>query len=337
MMNRRKRFALLSAGRDLVWRFPTGESPPAFSSLLSGATWSGKAATALAVDGYEMVTNGDMEDGDPPSSWEGSGTASSVADERTGGAGTQSINIAVSGYATVAQYQEIAHVLGGTYTINGYARKIDATSAWLCARETSPPYSFLVQDECTASVWQELGGTYVATQASIRAYLRVYDADISGESARFDDVSIQLNLAPFVCQPTVPYGTVIGKVITPASGVVPRSLIFRADDALNTWEVRVVPGTAGADLLLGYRNAGAWTNVASADVDWTVDDTDEVAVTYFGQTIEVYSRKSGESVWTKQISETGQSFNATAMQHGYMGWDTNDAFSEVIVSDRRLI
>lgn len=45
--------------------------------------------------GSELLTNGNMETGDPPSSWtpNATPTLSSVADERTGGAGSKSINI----------------------------------------------------------------------------------------------------------------------------------------------------------------------------------------------------------------------------------------------------
>lgn len=80
--------------------------------------------------GSEIMTNGDMETGSPPSNWtlQSGATLSSVADESTGGSGTKSINV-LRGSNDTACIQAPTLVASTWYSFDGWVRNVDAASA----------------------------------------------------------------------------------------------------------------------------------------------------------------------------------------------------------------
>ena len=90
-------------------------------------TWAvaGGAVSNTPSVGAELVTNGNMETGDPPSSWASgaSGVLDGVADERTGGSGTQSMSV-VNGAVSAGRCQQSFPQPSGTWILfSGWGRR----------------------------------------------------------------------------------------------------------------------------------------------------------------------------------------------------------------------
>ena len=106
-----------------------------------GSTWtivSGKAINIPTL-GTELLINGNMETGDPPSNWSAvTAVLSAAVDERTGGSGTKSINVANSGTNFGQARQAITLEAGAWYVLSGWMKNITASgrinvvdSTWL--------------------------------------------------------------------------------------------------------------------------------------------------------------------------------------------------------------
>jgi len=155
--------------------------------------------------GDELVTNGNMETGDPPSSWEiGSGaSASAVADERTGGAGSKSINGVRPASLTGILFQSINFTAGKLYYISAWRKNVDATSGVGFGMSMT---NFALS---TSTSWNEFTKHYTAVNEDIKFYLRV--SGTNGQQGRFDDISIKQILTPsatglVITAPTVDSG-----------------------------------------------------------------------------------------------------------------------------------
>jgi hypothetical protein len=94
--------------------------------------------------------------------------------------------------------------------------------------------------------------------------------------------------AVFPLAPAWPHVRIRANVTTPASGVCPLHLVFRADDGLTYSMVRLTPDTAGNDCQIIERVAGVETTRASADVDFAADTTYDVRVDVYGDNVTVY-------------------------------------------------
>ena len=104
--------------------------------------------------------------------------------------------------------------------------------------------------------------------------------------------------------------------VSPAApSVVPAGWMFRYTDALNYWELRVLPNTDGNDMQIVQVTAGEETVRAEADVDWTAEGTDEVELIVRGSSITTRYRKAG-GVWTSGPSYSSATQGA---QSPYMG------------------
>jgi len=161
-------------------------------------TWSsdGSKASSNITLGGELVTNGNMEAGDPPNNWTGvAATLDGVADERTGGAGVQSLDIARNGADYASAYQDLVSVAGTWYIFSGWRKRIDAgvevnfavydgayTGGALLAH---PGYS-------SSAVWVEFTLCFRAISAAFNARCFVQAIALAnGVSGRFDDVSLK--------------------------------------------------------------------------------------------------------------------------------------------------
>jgi len=107
----------------------TGKSAQAYA----GAVGGGEAL------GDELVTNGDMETGDPPTGWNvrNLSTLSSVADERTGGSGSASINIYAGSDMYGGAIQTPAVTSGILYYLSAWGKNVDGGNGYLVIGQTS--------------------------------------------------------------------------------------------------------------------------------------------------------------------------------------------------------
>ena len=103
---------------------PDGQTAPALS--WSGGTKSGgKMSITPTTAESELITNGNMETGTPPSGWTpvNGAVLSSVADERTGGTGTQALDI-VKGNSDAVVFQNFTAPTNVWYLVSTYVKSI---------------------------------------------------------------------------------------------------------------------------------------------------------------------------------------------------------------------
>lgn len=302
--------------------FPSGAAMQVASGVLQGQT--------LAADGDEMVSNPEFSD--DTSGWIANSSATlsrvdSTSDPgaSSGGSDAWVIKVVGDGIQKGFARQTLTIILGAQYAASCRAYSPSANTAVNAARlnwydgDTSIAYAD------AEDVWQTLSISPTASSTSVSVGL--WTDSTAADTTYFDAASIQIKLNG-IARPFAANGIYRAALPMPAAAITPRSLVFRMSlsggdpDALNCWEVRVLPNTAGTDAYLIERNAGAYTTRASADVDWTADATDEIEARLSGSTITVYARKSGESAWTQILQYTSATFNQTAFHHGVLAYDT---------------
>ncbi len=140
--------------------------------------------------GAELVTNGDMEAGDPPTGWiaDSGATLSSVADERSGGAGAASVNV-IRGTNNTSIRRSLGTLSVGWYRLDGWVKNGDATSVRLGVFGTS--LGIKQGNDIVSTSWTESDTKYfeVAVSEEITIYGYVFGS--SGEYGRFDDLSVK--------------------------------------------------------------------------------------------------------------------------------------------------
>jgi hypothetical protein len=149
----------------------------------SPTTWSvaGGVAINTPVPGPELLTNGNMETADPPSSWTAvNATLDGVADERTGGGGSQSLDVLRTS-GTGSAKQQITG-LPGFYRFTGWLKAISGSG---CAGFSVAPYPLVNSDVA----WTYKTGEVLNTATNPYIYL------IAGPNAadehRFDDIHVK--------------------------------------------------------------------------------------------------------------------------------------------------
>lgn len=164
---------------------PDGALHPVFT----GATWaiSGGALRNTPGLGSELITNGNMETGDPPTGWSAAGgaTPTGVADERTGGAGAQALNIARGTSDTGAQRSTSSGQVGW-HRGQAWCKNIDATGLSLTLLVAGNSQSVVTN----AVAWNQHQATVlVSPAAAITARCSIQGS--AGNQGRFDDYSVK--------------------------------------------------------------------------------------------------------------------------------------------------
>ena len=138
----------------------------------------------------EMVTNGNMETGNPPTSWNPSGGcwATGTNDERTGGSGIQSINIG-STYNTWVAPIPVSTLTGGKlYRISSWLKAVPSYNSTTGVIIANSSYQTVTSSSYTGTTWQKSILHFVAPSSTF-SYLT-----LSGNTPRYgqyDDVSIK--------------------------------------------------------------------------------------------------------------------------------------------------
>lgn len=160
------------------WFIRLVDSSGNYAEGYSGAVGSGETL------GSELQTYWNMEAGDPPTGWTSlsGSTLSSVADERTGGAGSKSLNVVYGTGSTVA-YSGHFGSTGMLIFGSVWMRNIDATSISVGMYAHESTFA-----PVTSTSWTN------RTIYKIRADNGAYYARVTGsvgESSRFDDLSMK--------------------------------------------------------------------------------------------------------------------------------------------------
>ena len=150
--------------------------------------------------GSELIVNGNMETGDPPSNWTSSADAvlSSVADERTDGAGAKSLNIA-RGTNNLVASQSVTTTARALYKTVGWHRNVDQDTGVrffisATSTEVSSPY-YIDTSWAERVLFVNPGG------ATLNIALAC--ASTGGKSGRFDDISVKQVLTPSTTGATI--------------------------------------------------------------------------------------------------------------------------------------
>lgn len=164
---------------QFVFYDATGKSAQAFA----GAVGGGEAYTDIIGGTDPTLLNGNMEAGNPPSTWAKTGTMTLSAEaERTGGGGAQSLGIIKSVEYSVT-YQNVI-TQGSLYKYQMYAKTANASSYAGAGLEN-------VSTEYTASTSWTLLGPYYRTGGT-SAKLVLFPQDATGTyKAFYDDVVLQ--------------------------------------------------------------------------------------------------------------------------------------------------
>lgn len=144
--------------------------------------------------GSTLLSNGNMETGDPPTGWIGNNsTLSSVADERTGGSGTKSIKVERTGTDSCA-YQTIA--LNGALIKYDYWRKGDGTNngRLILSNALSGTVSLFEDSSYTTATWENRTGLKTLNSATI--YVRLATSSTIAAYSQFDDANLYQVLTP---------------------------------------------------------------------------------------------------------------------------------------------
>lgn len=174
--------------------------------------------------------------------------------------------------------------------------------------------------------WQALTLSRVATSANFLVDLRVRDAAsnyTTGDIGYFDAITLyRQNTVATIAWGSPNIQITLDLAIPAAPSVVPFSAVVRYTDALNYWEVRTTPNTAGNDLEIIEVVAGVETQRAAADIDWTAGGTDQLRINVYGTTTAVEVKKSGAAGFTAACSYTTMATGAAAVDHGLMFYGT---------------
>lgn len=287
----------------------------------SGAAISGNKVVITPTAGSEILTNGNMESGDPPSSWTAiSNTLDGVADERTGGAGAQALDTLTSGAAFGRARQVITATVGTWYALAGYVKRIAGGSGRIAFVQSTG--EIVIQQRTSSSAsWTLLDVTARAPVTSMQVWLGNVTA-ASGEDHRFDDVSLKaltlstlfatinngLTHCDVSAKATLVAGTHAGVVANLDSVSSPANFVIAYHDGTSVYLDKCVGGTytnlisaavaysAGAIIRI-VRPAGTntfqlWYNGVQRGADQSVSDAGIVSNTRHG----LFSAYDGNSL-----------------------------------------
>lgn len=150
-------------------------------------TISGGEVVATPSLGPDLLTNGNMEDGDPPHNWTpGTGaTLASAADERTGGAGAKSMEI-TRGSSNAVATQTPTIAANAWLRMGGWFKKGTGTNVGM--------YSNRFSFNTTSPDWVNLVGAERAIAANIAAKISLTGS--AGQTGRADDITEQVITFP---------------------------------------------------------------------------------------------------------------------------------------------
>lgn len=302
-----------------------------------GARWNPIVGTVAVASGalkaltYDNFLNNKIINNEfttNTESWTAYQSSLSRVDSKTdpgvssGGADKYALKITSTG-TWAAAYQTPSWLVGARYklTARGYAPSSN-TVVNACRLRISGTNLTQISAEDT---WETLTTLWNATATNHGVNLTVgtQGSTVNGDIAYVDAISLfRQNTVIILSDWTSCNVSLVYDIINPGSGVVPFGAIVRYTDALNFWEIRQVPNTAGNDTYIVEVVDSVETIRASADVDWTASGTDQMKVILNGSLCTVYHKKSGAGEWTEACNYT-MTTGLTSPSHGVIFYDTN--------------
>ncbi len=171
-----------------------GEAITQFVWQFTAGIWtiaSGKATSNPGL-GSEIVTNGGMETGNPPTDWSGgAATATQVADERTGGAGTKSAEVTGDGTAVSFHFHQFASGVDQDrwHRLAGWGKNIDCNANIGLLHQDHSADRPIISHTLTTWTFQE----YIRCSINeVNLEVGVFGADYGMDGVyRMDDISLK--------------------------------------------------------------------------------------------------------------------------------------------------
>jgi hypothetical protein len=221
------------------------------------------AAITPTLSGIELVTNGTMEAGDPPTGWSQSGAAlDGVADEHTGGLGAQSLSVLNSGAASGYSFRNVTLAVGSWYMFSVWCKMTNGTFTLQSYLQDQTTFADMSKKLNTSfPTWIYLFSCGRAINATNRVILQ-NNSTTSGDGGRFDDVSTQaITLPSTLGTPqtigapdfwgeitvTLTAGTQAGVMLCINDPANPTSFVLAYHDGTNFHAVKCVNGTYAAE------------------------------------------------------------------------------------------
>lgn len=279
----------------------------------TGATWTiaTNATLNTPVAGSELVSNGNMETGDPPTGWNAGAntTLDGVADERTGGGGAQALSVvnAIAAYGVATQ--QITVAAGTWLTASGYLKVQAAKTAYI---SISP---FVLAG--TSTSWTgKSGSVRVAANPTINL---LNGENTSGQDGRFDDVSFKpLTLTQlFAYLPAIGVASVTAQVlVTVNPGNFQAGLIINLDSTSLPQNFVIAYLSAYTGTMKAYLDkcvAGTYSNIAGATGNVTYNSASNLKLVKNGDDYSLYYGSPGSET---QVGTTQAITGMTGTIHG---------------------
>ncbi len=141
-----------------------------------------------------LIANGGMENGSPPAGWvQGADlpALSSAADQRTGGSGAKSLDVAISAgqAAGTVVYALTGLRPGKSYRLTGWVKNIDADYNVIVVYNSAWSVLALMDNLHTGAAWTYYSHEFTANDAT--GYLLLVVHGDPGEHVRYDDFSLR--------------------------------------------------------------------------------------------------------------------------------------------------
>lgn len=265
--------------------------------------------------GSELVSNGNMETGSPPTGYSAfnAAVATSVADERTGGSGSASLANTGAGTAFPNIRANWTSASNTIYLASGWLKNIDSLGANIFV-ENSIALASLFGNYVTPASWSRASRFFRDNTGATRTIQMYLSGANNGLSARFDDLSIKpvtLNTAQ-----TMPADAIVDFTYalpaTPAAGMEIH-LLYRinsaGDELNNCWDAYLRRNDANSawDFLLDSISSGTRTNRVSVT---GVGSVTTIRIICEGNNHDCYLFASG--AWAKRGSTVTNSSFASA-------------------------
>ncbi len=253
---------------------PDGQTTPQIDWDAPDGTWAVNAdnqAYNTPVAGVDDVANGSMESGDPPSSWGATNCiASSVADERTGGAGAAAMDLARNGaQQSYASQALTTFSLGDWIILTAWVKNVDANYGSPIIRDIP---TTIISPQISDTSWTFAVGT-ARIPVGARSCRLVVDADSDTDAVRFDDVSVKpLTLSELFAG--LQHSTEDVKVRVQVSALTAGTqcgLVARLNSASAPTDFLILY-MDDTDIILDECVSGAYTNLLDTAQTYTADD-----------------------------------------------------------------
>lgn len=186
-MNKKLLLTLMGAQIRSILRDLFTRVDGALGGIWYAPTWtiSSNAAVNTPTLGTEIVTNGDMETGSPPTGW--NQTNATLTADADAHAGSKSLKVEAT--ANNGEGRQVpATVVGAWYQITVWAKASVDSTFRINVLETSGYSSVVGTGNQTVTDWTEFTYTFMAVTAT--SYIQ-FLIPTSGHSAYFDDVSLK--------------------------------------------------------------------------------------------------------------------------------------------------